>query len=142
MYRVTKHIDFCYGHRLRDYAGKCRNLHGHNGRVEFEISGTALDGRGMLSDFGDIKRLMKPWIDENLDHRMILREDDPVLPFLREAGEQPFVMKENPTAESLARLLFEKAHDLGLAVDRVTLWETPDSFATYDGVGTEQNPKS
>ena len=41
VYRVTKEIHFCYGHRLLDYAGKCRHLHGHNGKavVTLEAAG-------------------------------------------------------------------------------------------------------
>jgi 6-pyruvoyltetrahydropterin/6-carboxytetrahydropterin synthase len=133
MYRVTKCIEFCYGHRLRNYEGKCRHLHGHNGRVEIEMEGDKLDARGMLTDFGDIKRIMKQWIDETLDHRMLLRHDDPALDYFREKGELHFVMQENPTAEAIAELIYEKAHELGLKVSRVTLWETPDSFGSYRG---------
>ena len=58
MYVVTKRIDFCYGHRLLNYEGKCKYLHGHNGRVEIELEGERLDDRGMVTDFGDIKRVM------------------------------------------------------------------------------------
>ncbi len=72
MFHVTKLIDFCYGHRLLKYEGKCRHLHGHNGRVEIRLRGDTLDERGMLMDFGDVKETMKRWIDDNLDHRMIL----------------------------------------------------------------------
>jgi 6-pyruvoyltetrahydropterin/6-carboxytetrahydropterin synthase len=133
MYQVTKCIEFCYGHRLRNYEGKCRHLHGHNGRVEIEMEGERLDGRGMLTDFGDIKRVMKQWIDDHLDHRMLLRKDDPALDYIRKAGELHFVMEENPTAEAIARLIHETAHELGLAVSKVTLWETPDSCASYSG---------
>ena len=42
MYRVTRQIDFCYGHRLLNYAGKCKNLHGHNGRAMRKVSATDL----------------------------------------------------------------------------------------------------
>jgi 6-pyruvoyltetrahydropterin/6-carboxytetrahydropterin synthase len=142
MYRVTKRINFCYGHRLRDYEGKCRHLHGHNGRVEIEMEGERLDPRGMLTDFGDIKRVVKQWIDDNLDHRMLLRHDDPALDYIREAGEPHYVMRENPTAEAIAKLIYEQARALGLPVSRVTLWETPDSFATYRGPAPGGNAES
>jgi 6-pyruvoyltetrahydropterin/6-carboxytetrahydropterin synthase len=132
MYRVTKNIDFCYGHRLTEYDGKCRHLHGHNGRVEIEISGEALDARGMLTDFGDIKRLVKHWIDEHLDHRMIMKKDDPLAALLIAQGEPVFLIDENPTAEAIARLIYVKSHELGLLVSRVRLWETADSFALYE----------
>lgn len=131
MYRVTKSIDFCYGHRLLDYDGKCRYLHGHNGRAEIELEGEELDERGMLTDFGEIKSVMKAWIDENLDHRMILRKDDPAVAFLRESGEPCHLVDVNPTAETIARLIFEQARKKGFPVVRVVLWETPDSYATY-----------
>ena len=69
MFRVTQEIDFCYGHRLLNYPGKCRHLHGHNGRVLIALEGERLDARGMLVDFGDIKRSIRTWIDLNeLDH--------------------------------------------------------------------------
>jgi len=131
MFRVVKQIDFCYGHRLLDYEGKCRNLHGHNGRVEIELSGGDLDRRGMVADFGDIKRLIKPWIDEHLDHRMILRADDPAREFLQAQGERVFVVDANPTAETIARLIFTKAREFGLPVTCVRMWETADSCAEY-----------
>lgn len=131
MFKVTKYIDFCYGHRLMNYDGKCRHLHGHNGRVEIEIAGEKLDERGMVVDFGEIKSVMKRWIDENLDHRMILRKDDPALPSLRAQCEPFFLTDENPTAETIARLIFEQTRKAGFPVTRVVLWETPDSFATY-----------
>ena len=131
MYRVIKRIDFCYGHRLLNYEGKCRHLHGHNGRVEIELIGERLDERGMVADFGDIKRVMKQWIDENLDHRMILNRADPALEFIRASGEPHYVIDENPTAEAIARLIYVKARELGLPVRRVALWETPDSRAQF-----------
>ena len=77
MFRVTREIDFCYGHRLLNYDGKCQYLHGHNGRAVIAIESTKLDERGMVLDFSDIKRVVSHWIDENLDHRMILHRDDP-----------------------------------------------------------------
>jgi 6-pyruvoyltetrahydropterin/6-carboxytetrahydropterin synthase len=54
MYFLTQELEFCYGHRLIHYSGKCRFLHGHNGRVEIVLGGPHLDERGMLTDFGEI----------------------------------------------------------------------------------------
>src|SRR3954470_3295702 len=84
MFRVTREIAFCYGHRLLNYEGKCRHLHGHNARAIISLEGRHLDDRGMLIDFGDIKREVQHWIDETLDHTMLLCRDDPILPVLRE----------------------------------------------------------
>ena len=131
MFRVTQEIDFCYGHRLLNYGGKCRHLHGHNGRAVIVLEGPTLDDRGMLIDFSDIKRVLRTWIDEHLDHRMILNERDPVLPFLREMNEPLHVISENPTAENIAKLIYDQALQAGFPVLEVSLWETPRSVATY-----------
>jgi 6-pyruvoyltetrahydropterin/6-carboxytetrahydropterin synthase len=133
MFKVTKHIDFCYGHRLLNYSGQCRHLHGHNGRVEIDIASDRLDARGMVVDFADIKAAVKTWIDETLDHRMLLCKDDPLLPVLQERGERFYVMDVNPTAENIARLIFDHARAKDLPVSEVRLWETPTSFASYRG---------
>ena len=131
MYSVTKRIDFCYGHRLLDHDGVCKHLHGHNAVAEVEVRTDALDSRDMVVDFGDIKRLVKGWIDSELDHKMILRHDDPLVAPLRALGEPVHTLDSNPTAERMARLVFDVARDKGLPVVRVTVWETPTSWATY-----------
>lgn len=131
MFRVTRQIDFCYGHRLLNYAGKCRYLHGHNGRAVITIESDQLDERGMVLDFSDIKRIVSTWIDENLDHRMLLHRDDPVVPLLREMGEPLFLLDENPTAENIARLIYEFTARQGFPIVEARLWETPNCFATY-----------
>jgi 6-pyruvoyltetrahydropterin/6-carboxytetrahydropterin synthase len=131
MFRVTREIDFCYGHRLLNYAGKCRHLHGHNGRAVITIESERLDERGMVLDFSDIKRVVSNWIDVNLDHRMILRRDDPARESLERLGEPLFLVDENPTAENIARLIFEYTQSQGFPIVEVCLWETPHCFATY-----------
>ncbi len=131
MYEITRQIDFCYGHRLLNYEGKCRYLHGHNGRVFITLRSESLDERGMVLDFGDIKRVVAGWIDENLDHRMLLHRDDPAVPLLRELGEPLFLMDCNPTAENIARTIFEFAQHHGFPVVETRLWETPHCFAAW-----------
>lgn len=130
MFRVTRRIDFCYGHRLLNYAGKCKNLHGHNGRAEIAIESPELDPRGMVLDFSEIRRVVSRWIDENLDHRMVLHRDDPAVPFLRSLREPVYLMDENPTAENIAKLIYDFAIGHGFPVVEVRLWETPHCFAT------------
>jgi 6-pyruvoyltetrahydropterin/6-carboxytetrahydropterin synthase len=131
MFRVTREIDFCYGHRLLNYEGKCRHLHGHNGRAVIVIEAVGLDQRGMVMDFNDIKRVVSTWIDENLDHRMILRRDDPAVPLLQRLGEPLYLLEVNPTAENIAKLIFEVTAREGFPVVETHLWETPRCFATY-----------
>jgi len=131
MYTVTKQVFFCYGHRLMNYDGKCRHPHGHNGRVEIELQADRLDDKGMVHDFSEIGRVMKGWIDANLDHRMLLRGDDPLVVALEKLGEPVFLMTENPTAEAIAQLIFEQVKLQGFPVTEVRVWETESSFAAY-----------
>jgi len=131
MFRVSREIDFCYGHRLLNYAGKCKYLHGHNGRAIITIESAKLDERGMVLDFSDIKNVVSTWIDEKLDHRMLLQRTDPVVPMLEKMGEPLFLMDENPTAENIAKLIFEFTASRGFPIVECQLWETPRCFATY-----------
>jgi 6-pyruvoyltetrahydropterin/6-carboxytetrahydropterin synthase len=131
MYRVTKSVSFCYGHRLLNYDGKCKHLHGHNADAVITLESESLDERGMLVDFSDIKALVKDWLDNELDHTLLLHKDDPLLPVLREAGERFYLMDDNPTAENIARLIFDFVAARGFPVVEVTLWETGTSSASY-----------
>ena len=97
MFRVTREIDFCYGHRLLHYDGKCKHLHGHNGRAVISIERETLDEKGMVIDFSDIKKVVSGWIDDCLDHRMILHRSDPAVPYLQELGEPLYLVDDNPT---------------------------------------------
>lgn len=131
MYKVVKEIHFCYGHRLMDYDGKCAHPHGHNGKIEIELSADSLDRRGMVYDFGDIKEIVQKWVDFELDHKMILKKSDPLVKILSDLKEPCFLMDENPTAESLAKLVFDFAQSKKLPISRVTFWETVSSSASY-----------
>lgn len=131
MFRVSREIDFCYGHRLLNYDGKCKYLHGHNGKAIITIESASLDDRGMVLDFSDIKSVVSRWIDENLDHRMILHRDDPYVPLLQQLGEPLYLIDTNPTAENIAKMIFEVAHGHGFPIIEAQLWETVNCFATY-----------
>ena len=101
MYSVTKRIDFCYGHRLLDYDGICKHPHGHNAVAEIEVRTDALDSRNMVVDFNDMKTVVKGWIDRELDHKMILRHDDPLVKSLQALGEPMYLVDSNPTVERI-----------------------------------------
>jgi 6-pyruvoyltetrahydropterin/6-carboxytetrahydropterin synthase len=135
MYKVTEIVDFCYGHRLLRYQGKCAHLHGHNGKVEIEIASGSLNDQSMVADFSDIARVVKSWIDQNLDHRMLLHREDPLVEVLRRHDEPVFLMDSDPTAEAIARLIYEHAVSQGLRVSEVRLWETDTSVASYSPAG-------
>lgn len=131
VFRVSREIDFCYGHRLLNYDGKCRHLHGHNGRAVITIESSSLDNRGMVMDFSDIKRVVSSWIDENLDHRMLLCKRDPYVQILKDLGEPLYLLDENPTAENICKLIHEFTASRGFPIVETQLWETPHCFATY-----------
>ncbi len=131
MYNVAREISFCYGHRLLEYNGKCKHLHGHNGRAVITLMADQLDSLGMVMDFSRLKRIVGGWIDETLDHKMILHKDDPVLGFLRQQGEPVFVLDVNPTAENIARLIYDYTVAQGFPVVEVRLWETDSCYAAY-----------
>lgn len=131
MFEVSREIHFCYGHRLLEYPGKCRFLHGHNGRLVISFRSGVLDNLGMVIDLGRIKEVVGAWIDKHLDHRMILCRRDPVVPYLQQLDEPVFLIDENPTAENIARMIFERARSCDLPVTKVELWETPHCSAVY-----------
>lgn len=131
MWTVVKQIPFSYSHRLIDHDGPCRSLHGHNGLAEIVCEGESLDAQGMVADFARIKAVMKGYIDEHLDHRLLLRRDDPLVAECARLGQAVFLFAENPTAEVMARHLYEVAAAKGLPVAEVRLHETATSIAAY-----------
>jgi 6-pyruvoyltetrahydropterin/6-carboxytetrahydropterin synthase len=131
MFTVTEIIDFCYGHRLLRYEGKCAHLHGHNGRAEITVAAKALDRQSMVADFSEVGRVVRGFIDQNLDHRLLLHREDPLAEVLRRHDEPLYLMDRDPTAEAIAQLICDKARELGLDVCEVRLWETPSSVASY-----------
>ena len=141
MYSVTKIIQFCYGHRLLNYDGKCRFLHGHNGTVEIELTSRSLDRRGMVRDFTEIKEVVQTWIDRELDHKMLLCRRDPIVPVLKKRREPVFLMDENPTAEAIAKLIFDYIASQDFPVSSVRLWETDRSVATYLRGGADRSKR-
>lgn len=133
MYSVTQDLPFCYGHRLLQYPGKCGRLHGHNGVARITLSSDALDAQGMVADFDRIERTLRAFLDERFDHRLLLHGKDPLVPALRAAGEEFVEVTVNPTAENIARMIFEYARAAGFPVAEVQLVEQQGSVATYRG---------
>lgn len=131
MYSITKDIYFCYGHRLMTHPGKCRHIHGHSVRAAITIVAQELDNQGMVCDFSAVTQAAQKFIDETLDHNFLIHRQDPLVPALEEAKERFLLVDEHPTAEFLARLIFEAIQKEGLKVTQVTLWETTSASATY-----------
>ena len=131
MFSVIHEIHFSYGHRLLHYKGKCARLHGHNARVQVEVSAKKLDRLGMVVDFYKIRECIGQWINQHLDHQMILSRKDPVAKLLQKQREPVVLIDANPTAEVLAKMIFDYARKKRLPVSKVTFWETPKSSAVY-----------
>ena len=122
MYEVSVDETFAAAHNLRNYYGKCENLHGHNYKVRVVLAGKELDDTGLLYDFVHLKRVIQEVIG-SLDHK-----------YLNEM--EPFD-KLNPSAGNIARYIFDcsvkklpKSAN-GAGIESVTVWETDTSAATY-----------
>ena len=115
--RLDVEFSFAAAHRLPRYDGPCFRLHGHNYRFLVAIEGAVDPATGMLVDFGDLKRVVADRVLALVDHRTL----NDVL--------------ENPTAENIARWIWDALapHLPGLA--EVRLYEIPDSCVTYRGQG-------
>ena len=131
MFKVTESLDFCYGHRLLRYKGKCAHLHGHNGRLEVTVQAGDLDGQSMVTDFSAIEKVVRAFVEQNLDHKLLLSKDDPLVEVLRAQKEPLYVMDDDPTAEAIARHVLDRVRAAGLPVSEVRLFETPTSVASY-----------
>ena len=117
-YKLSVTKSFASAHCLREYKGKCENLHGHNWRIKAAFFGTKLDNTGMLIDFADIKKCLDG-IVAYLDHK-----------FLNEIS--PFD-KINPTAEHIASFIFEQLKKMeteNATGCEVEVWESESSSVT------------
>lgn len=137
MHLITRKLEFDAGHRLMNHEGKCRHYHGHRYSAEFTVTAPDLDLLGRVIDFSVIKTSVGNWIDYNLDHNMILNMHDPLLQIEGIfKGRGPYILQnsENPTAENIAKLLFDVASRLlppEITVIKVRLYETPNCWADY-----------
>jgi 6-pyruvoyltetrahydropterin/6-carboxytetrahydropterin synthase len=113
--RLDVEFTFAAAHRLPRYDGPCFRMHGHNDRFVVALEGEVDPRTGMIADFGEVKRIVQEQVLARVDHRNL----NDVL--------------ENPTAENIARWIWEvlEGHVPGLAA--VRLYEIPDSCVTYRG---------
>ena len=123
MFEVCVEHTFAAAHQLRNYRGKCENLHGHNYKVQVAMEGEELAFNGLLFDFADLKKALRGVV-EYLDHK-----------FLNELSPFDSV---NPTAENIAKFICEEVQKSladppgnGARVCQVRVWETETSFATF-----------
>jgi len=120
MFEISVDYTFAAGHALRNYKGKCENVHGHNYKVRVTVAGEKLNAAGLLMDFVELRTDIKGLV-EKLDHRFL--------------NDFPPFDKLNPSAENLAKYFCDEletqARSRGLQVHGVTVWETDTTSATY-----------
>ena len=131
MYTITKEVYFCYGHRLMNHSGKCRNLHGHSVKASITVTADKLNDQSMVCDFSDIQACVNDYIDQHLDHNFLLHKDDPIIPSLNQNHERYLAIDEHPTAEVLAKMIYLNVKKNGYNVQQVVLWETTSANACY-----------
>jgi 6-pyruvoyltetrahydropterin/6-carboxytetrahydropterin synthase len=136
MYTIITKIKYEYAHRLIHHQGKCRHVHGHSGEATIELAADILNDNGFVMDFSDIKSPLKKWLNQHWDHAYLANENDPLLPTLREHGMRIFTFPAEPSAEVMAKYLFEQVSNLklrpGVKVVRVIVQETCTGLAVYE----------
>lgn len=138
MYYLKTSAAFDSAHFLAGYEGKCSNIHGHRWTVEVKIRGEELQSsgtkRGMLIDFGDLKKAVRGLAD-SFDHALIYETGSlrsSTLAALNEEGFRLIEVGFRPTAENFARHFFELLSQQGIVPCSVTVYETPENCATYE----------
>ena len=120
MYHASIQTQFSAAHLLRNYKGKCENLHGHNWKVEVTVSADILDEAGMAIDFTLLKQKTNDIIKQ-LDHQYL--------------NEIPYFKNINPSSENIAAYIFnllkEKLGDTTVKLTKVSVWESENSMASY-----------
>lgn len=122
MYEVSVDEQFAAAHNLRNYKGKCEDLHGHNYKLRVVLKGEALDSTGLLYDFVHLKQVIRDVI-RALDHKYL--------------NELPPFVELNPSAENIARHIYDEISKQlhrtpnGAEVASITVWETDTTAATY-----------
>jgi 6-pyruvoyltetrahydropterin/6-carboxytetrahydropterin synthase len=121
MFEVTIEETFAAGHALRNYKGKCENVHGHNYRCQVTLEGAELDSIGLLVDFVELKKVVHAVLDR-MDHQWL--------------NDFPPFDRLNPSAENMVKYIFDQVSEglaprQGVRVAAVRLWETDTASATY-----------
>ena len=142
MYIIRKIFRVPVGHRLSKHRGLCKNLHGHNFKIEVQLKSNLLDDNDMVMDFKDIKEIVNSVLDD-FDHCTILNSSDlKFIDFCEDNNLKYSVIgigNQDPTAEVFCKELYLKISDLvnrkvGLEeviVDFVRIWENDNSMAEY-----------
>ena len=122
MYRICVTDHFDAAHHLEGYEGACARTHGHRWIIKVFVTGNGLDKLGMLTDFSDVKSALK-LIVKRLDHYYL----NEIEPFDTLKSPNSY----NPTAENIARYIYEKLRNSIEGLDKVRVYESPDCYAEY-----------
>lgn len=138
MYYLKTSANFDSAHFLHGYNGKCANIHGHRWTIEVKIKGDELqksgEKRGMLIDFGDLKKAVKKLADD-FDHALIYEKGSLKSATLQALNDENFRLIEvnfRPTAENFAHHFYDILSTQGLEIKSVTVYETPNNCAVYE----------
>ena len=116
MYEIKVKSSFSAAHNLRNYHGKCENLHGHNWNIEAVFAYKPLGKSGMAVDFKEAKNLLESVL-EKFDHSYL--------------NETNVFKRLNPTSENMAKLIYDEIKEKNRSVVAVSVWENENSCATY-----------
>ena len=139
MFTIKSEIEMDVSHYLSGYDGKCKNIHGHRYRLVAKVSSEKLhqEGqlRGMVDDFGNLKKALKR-IHDYFDHKLLLEDNEDGRKLARffaenEMGFDILLMPYRTTAEEMSRDIFRRLRADGLAVTEVELFETPTNSCIY-----------
>ena len=137
MYQLTTHASFDSAHFLAGYQGKCSNLHGHRWKLEVTVSSEKLEEerqiRGMVVDFGELKKDVKDLADE-FDHCLIIETGSLKEKTMEALAEEDFRIIQvdfRPTAENFAKYFYDRMKENGYQVCLVKVYETPNNMAGY-----------
>ncbi len=137
VYILSTKSDFDSAHFLKDYDGKCANIHGHRWTVTIEVKGDKLkesgSNRGMVVDFSELKKSLRK-LTKMLDHSLLIEEGSlkpATMDAMKEEGFRIIEFPFRPTAENLARYFFDNMAEEGYSVLKASVYETPNNVASY-----------
>lgn len=127
MYELTIISNFAAAHNLLNYQGACEALHGHNWKIEVTVRGSDMDQAGMVIDFGNLKKMTRSIVDDELDHTYL--------------NEFPAFEGLSPSSERIAKYIFNRLEELlrgsSAKVWKVVAWESDTAKVAYLGESRE-----
>lgn len=137
MYNIATEASFDAAHFLKNYKGKCSNIHGHRWRVVIGTTAENLQDtvhlEGMVTDFKDLKSDLNEVVDA-LDHTLIYEKgslSEELEKLLKQEGFELSEMEFRPTAENFSKYFYDIMKERGHNVTSAAVYETPTNYASY-----------